>query len=85
MRLFALRARVPVVICASVVSQDEMEALESEYGRVQEDYDSAAKRFGEDPTKCPSGEFFSLVSVRVRARVWVGVSTFATIFGHNIY
>lgn len=47
-----------------------MEALEAEYGRVQEDYDKAAKRFGEDPTKVPSGEFFALVSVRREAGVF---------------
>lgn len=45
--------------------QGQMDALEAEYGRVQEDYDNAAKRFGEDPTKVPSGDFFALVSVRV--------------------
>lgn len=44
-----------------------MDALEAEYGRVQQDYDNAAKRFGEDPTKVPSGDFFGLVSVR---RLW---------------
>ena len=45
--------------------QERMGALEAEYARVQEDYDNAARRFGEDPTKVPSGEFFSLVSVRL--------------------
>lgn len=50
-----------------------MESLEAEYGRVQEEYDAAAKRFGEDPTKIPSGEFFSLVSVMpVLCTVYIG-------------
>lgn len=31
---------------------------------MQTDYDNAATRFGEDPTKVPSGDFFSIVSVR---------------------
>ena len=42
-----------------------MDALEEKYNRVQQDYDNAAKRFGEDPTKLPSGDFFALVSVRL--------------------
>lgn len=62
---------MPMPICpcpfmyvrAVCITQDRMESLEAEYGRVQEDYDAAAKRFGEDPTKSPSGEFFNLVSV----------------------
>lgn len=41
-----------------------MDSLEAEYGRVQSEYDAAANRFGEDPSKVPSGDFFSLVSVR---------------------
>ena len=42
-----------------------MGALEAEYARVQENYDNAARRFGEDPAKVPSGEFFALVSVKL--------------------
>ena len=41
-----------------------MEELDANYIKVQGSYDAAAKRFGEDPSKVPSGEFFSLVSVR---------------------
>lgn len=44
--------------------QDRMEALEVEYNQVQGDFDSCAKRFGEDPTKTKSADFFALVSVR---------------------
>ncbi len=40
-----------------------MADLLAEYTRVQMDYDNAARRFGEDPTKIPSGDFFQLVSV----------------------
>ncbi|CAM9332216.1 unnamed protein product [Ectocarpus fasciculatus] len=43
-------------------AKDQMESLEAEYERVQGDYNNAAKRFGEDPTKVPSGDFFALVS-----------------------
>lgn len=42
-----------------------MKGLEAEYTKVQETYDNAARRFGEDPTKVPSGEFFALMSVRL--------------------
>lgn len=42
-----------------------MEGLEAEYTKVQVNYDNAARRFGEDPTKVPSGEFFALMSVRL--------------------
>lgn len=45
-----------------------MDALEEKYNRVQQDYDNAAKRFGEDPTKLPSGDFFALASVRLYLR-----------------
>ncbi|CAN0408951.1 unnamed protein product, partial [Ascophyllum nodosum] len=43
-------------------AKERMGALEAEYARVQENYDNAARRFGEDPAKVPSGEFFALVS-----------------------
>eukprot|EP00904_Undaria_pinnatifida_P009474 jgi/Undpi1/5657/HiC_scaffold_2.g00931.m1 len=43
-------------------AKDRMEELDANYIKVQGSYDAAAKRFGEDPSKVPSGEFFSLVS-----------------------
>eukprot|EP00903_Cladosiphon_okamuranus_P008076 g7790.t1 len=43
-------------------AQSQMDDLEADFERVQKNYDDAAKRFGEDPTKVPSGDFFSLVS-----------------------
>lgn len=46
-------------------SRDRMEALEVEYNQVQGDFDSCAKRFGEDPTKTKSADFFALVSAVV--------------------
>lgn len=44
--------------------KDRMASLEADYERVAASYNAAAKRFGEDPTKVPSGDFFALVSVR---------------------
>lgn len=40
-----------------------MESLEAQYAQVQGDYDRAAERFGESPSKMTSGDFFALVSV----------------------
>lgn len=43
-------------------AKDRMASLEADYERVAASYNAAAKRFGEDPTKVPSGDFFALVS-----------------------
>lgn len=43
--------------------QNRMEALQARYNSVNEAYESVARRFGEDPTKTPSGDFFTLLSV----------------------
>ena len=51
--------------------KDRMESLEADYAKVQEGYNAAAKRFGEDPTKVPSGDFFALVSVRFARSTWL--------------
>ena len=55
-----------------LVSQHRMESsLEVEYTLVKNRFDDAARRFGEDPSKVPSGEFFALLRVRLFCLLFV--------------
>lgn len=40
-----------------------MKSLEKQYEDVQKEYDATAWRFGEDPTKMSSADFFALITV----------------------